>query len=126
MPRKKREDAPSDRVRVQHMLLAAREAVTFSEGREQQDLTTDRVLMRALIHAIAEIGEAARNVSPTARARAPQIEWDDICKMRNFMVHVYWGIDKDRLWATVLTDLPPLVVALEAMLGSWPDASESS
>jgi len=39
--------------------------------------------------------------------------------MRNILVHVYWGIDRDRVWDTVRGDLPALVSAIRAALSQW-------
>lgn len=36
--------------------------------------------------------------------------------MRNHLVHGYFDIDLDRLWATVMHDLPQLAVSLERVL----------
>lgn len=44
--------------------------------------------------------------------------------MRHVLVHVYWGVDFDRLWKTVVEELPLLVVQLDAALTDWPSARE--
>lgn len=36
--------------------------------------------------------------------------------MRNRLIHVYFDIDRDIGWNTVVTDLPPLLAAVEAIL----------
>jgi uncharacterized protein with HEPN domain len=36
--------------------------------------------------------------------------------MRNRLVHGYYDVDLDVLWATVSTNLVPLIAALDAML----------
>jgi uncharacterized protein with HEPN domain len=40
--------------------------------------------------------------------------------MRNVLIHVYWGVDFDRLWKTVTEELPPLLAMLEAATRDWP------
>lgn len=84
----------------------------FASGRARADLDTDDMLRRAMINAIQEIGEAAARLSPAGRERAPGVPWDLIVKMRNVLVHVYWGVDLDRVWQTAQIDLPPLIQAL--------------
>lgn len=61
----------SDRIRLRHMLDAAREAVEFGAGRNRKDLVHDRVLALALVRCIEIIGEAATRVSPETRANHP-------------------------------------------------------
>lgn len=124
-PRRRGANEPKDRVRLEHMLLAAREAISFSHGKSLKDLEHDRLLVRALLHAILEIGEAAANVSPMSRASVPGVPWDEIVRMRNVLIHVYWGVRIDKLWATIERDLPPLIEQIERGLLSWPSEFET-
>jgi len=55
------------------MFDAAREAVSFAEGRTREDLYHDRILALALVKAIEILGEAAVQVSEQARRRHPQV-----------------------------------------------------
>ncbi len=120
MPRDPRDLEFEDRVRIEHMLLAAREAVGFVQGRREEDLNQDRMLVRALVNAIQEVGEAARCVSDPARTRVPAVDWPRIVGMRHKLIHVYWGVRLDILWATVSFDLPALIGAMEQGTRDWP------
>lgn len=112
-------DAPSDRVRFQHMIDAAKEAMGFAAGRRREEFDSDRMLARAVINALQEIGEAAVRTSPAGRLHAPSLPWSNIVKMRNIMVHVYWGIDTDKVWSTVREDLPAMIPVLEQAIAQW-------
>jgi len=105
-----------DRVRLQHMLDAAHEAVAFTQGRVREDLDADRMLTLSLVKEIEIIGEAANQVSETTREQLPGIPWADITGMRNRLVHVYFDINLDILWRTAQHDLPPLIGVLERVL----------
>ena len=61
---------PDDRARFEHMLDAARDGASFVRGRARSDLDTDRMLRRALVNAIQEIGEAAARTTPAGFAPA--------------------------------------------------------
>ncbi|MBX3388382.1 MAG: DUF86 domain-containing protein [Phycisphaeraceae bacterium] len=87
MPRKT-DPLRDDRIRFEHMLLAAREALEFSDGKEEADIFADRLLARGLKDCLQEIGEAAARVSELGRARAPGIPWEKIVGMRHILVHV--------------------------------------
>ena len=103
----------ADLIRIRHMVDAAREAAAFIAGRERADLDADRMLVRALMHCIAEIGEAANRLSGGARSELAAVPWRDVVAMRNRMIHVYWDINLDILWATVTRDLPHLLSVLD-------------
>ncbi len=78
------------------------------------------MLLRALTNAVQEIGEAAANTSDAGRARVPGLPWGQVVAMRHVLVHVYWGVDRDRLWITATDDVPVLIAALESACALWP------
>lgn len=102
-----------DRIRVQHMLDAAREAVEIGGGRTRGDLEHDRVRALALLRCIEVIGEAASKVSRETRDENPDVPWVDIVGMRNRLIHAYFEVDLRRVCDTLTDDLPPLIVQLE-------------
>ncbi len=57
--------------------------------------------------------DAVALVSPDTRGRMPDVPWAAIVAMRNRLVHTYFDIDLDIVWATIQVDLPSLLQALE-------------
>ena len=106
-----------DRIRMQHMLDAAREAVAFARGRTRADLDADRLLVLGLLKSIEIVGEAAARIKRRTRAAYPQVPWLDLIGLRNRLMHVYFDVDLDRVWDTVTGDLPPLILELQNILG---------
>ena len=100
--------SPDDAVRVRHMIEAMESAQQFVQGRSRADLDNDRMLLFALVRAVEIVGEAASKVSAQARAENPGIPWAEAVGMRNRLVHVYFDINKNILWATVTQALPAL------------------
>jgi uncharacterized protein with HEPN domain len=107
-----------DLVRVRHMLDAAREAQSFLGGRSREALKQDRLLTLSLVRLVEVIGEAASQTSKDFQRGHPEIPWAVIVAMRNRLIHAYFDVDTDRVWDTVVEDLPPLVRALEHILPS--------
>jgi uncharacterized protein with HEPN domain len=106
-----------DRIRLRHMLDAAREAVAFAQDRSASDLRHNRMFALAVVKDIEIIGEAASRVSEEVQQAAPQIPWVDIIGMRNRLIHAYFNINFDIVWATVTANLPPLILELEKLTG---------
>ena len=102
-----------DEIRLHHMLDAAREAVSFVRDRVRGDLEIDRQLVLSLVKDIEIVGEAAAQITESARTQAPEIPWQRIVAMRNRLVHVYFSINLDIVWQTVQQDLPILIAQLE-------------
>lgn len=107
----------ADVVRLRHMLDAAVEAMEFIEGCTRGDLNTNKMLSRALVRDIEIIGEAASKVSAGSQKECPSLPWPNIISMRNRLIHGYFDIDLDRVWDTVIDDLPPLIAELRRIIG---------
>jgi len=69
---------PDDRIRLRHMLDAAREALEFVSRRTRQDLDTDRMLVLSLVKEIEIIGEAASRLSQETKSSIREIPWQDV------------------------------------------------
>lgn len=107
-----------DAVRLQHMVDAANEALSFIADKSKTELETNRALALALVKSIEIVGEAASKVSRELRSQSPQIPWADIVAMRNRLIHSYFDVNLDIVWQTVAEELPPLVAQLENLLSS--------
>lgn len=108
----------NDLIRLQHMLDAANEAISFASGKSPRDLAHDRMMALSIVKSIEIIGEAAAKVSQETRKKYPAVPWATIVAMRNRLIHVYFDIDLDRVWDTLTDDLPPLIAKLEEALNT--------
>ncbi|OQA41416.1 MAG: hypothetical protein BWY52_02570 [Chloroflexi bacterium ADurb.Bin325] len=69
-----------------------------------------------VIHHLQIIGEAAYGLSQEFRANHAEIPWAQIIGMRHVLVHGYFDIDLDIVWAAIEKDIPPLKAAVAAVL----------
>ena len=63
----------NDRIQLRHMSNAAREAISFAEGRTRNDLEHDRQLVPALARATEIVDEAASRTTLATRNDLPDI-----------------------------------------------------
>ena len=106
-----------DRIRLQHMLDAARKAARLAAGRSREELDAeDDPLAAALVHWICVIGEAASKVSSGTCSAVDGIPWPDIVGMRNRLIHAYFDINLDIVWDILSLDLPKLDRELEYLI----------
>ena len=103
------------------MLLAARNAVNFSEGLTLQQFKQDALHQNAVVKAVEIVGEAASRLSAKTKEELPEIAWDKVVSMRHRLVHDYFAVDYDIVWDVVRNDLPKLIAQLEAITPSKPD-----
>jgi uncharacterized protein with HEPN domain len=88
-----------------------------NQGRDLFD--QNELVQTWVIHHLEIIGEAARAISQDFRDLHPEISWRQINGMRNILVHHYFGINKDRVWAVVENDLPDLKSSVDAILAGY-------
>jgi uncharacterized protein with HEPN domain len=109
----------SDRERLEHMLAAARDAVTISKPRARPDLDNDILLQHALVRCVQIVGEAAARVSDEGRQRVPGLPWPRIVGMRHILVHAYYKVDLDAVWRVATEHIPQMVPLLDDALKKW-------
>jgi uncharacterized protein with HEPN domain len=105
-----------ERVRLRHMLDAAREALSFLQGRTREDLRGNRMFLLAVVKEIEIIGEAASQNSDESRQTLPRVPWPKIIAMRNRLIRAYAEVDLSIVWDTLTFALPEMVRELESAL----------
>lgn len=59
----------------------------------------------AVLRKLQELAESAIRVSPAVKERYPEVEWDGIRAFRHVVVHDYLGINLERIWDIVTSDM---------------------
>jgi len=77
----------------------------------QDQKTLDAVQRRFIL-----IGEAARHIPEHVTDKYDSVPWREMRDMRNFAVHVYWGVTPEVIWDTIQQDLPSLIDHLTVIL----------
>jgi uncharacterized protein with HEPN domain len=108
----------SDHTRLSHMIEAAQEAAGYVENLSRDEFDSQRPIQHSVVRCIQVIGEAASRLSPELRNAHPDIPWQDIIGMRNRLVHAYFDLDLDLIWATASQELPAIIPRLTALLMS--------
>ncbi len=89
--------------------------------KNSQDLTYDQfisneILKRAFVRSIEIIGEAVKNIPNDVTDQYPQTNWKNIARMRDRLIHHYFGIDYSLLWDVICIYLPYLKEDIETIL----------
>ena len=70
---------------------------------------------------MALLGEACRALSDAVREAHTEIPWAQIVAFRNVVIHEYFGVDLELVWAIVTDYVPALGAQLKAIVESSPD-----
>src|SRR5437870_9735971 len=106
MPRKRRPPGPEDRVRAEHMLGLAREAIAEFAAVDEQTFLSRRLFQTSLAWYLQAIGEAAARISDESRALIPDIPWRRVVGMRHILSHEYDRLIAAKLWHVLRDHLP--------------------
>ena len=74
-----------------------------------------------VLHHLQIIGEAVRALSAETTSNSDEIEWQKIIGMKNILVHNYFSIDTDIVWAVIENDLSRLKSVVSSYLDEHPD-----
>ena len=96
----------SDRWRLDHILEAIVLLESFVADGKTSFLDSE-MTQAACVRQLEIIGEAARHLSLELRSRRPDVPWQDIIRMRNRMIHQYFGVNILRVWTIAKRDIPP-------------------
>jgi uncharacterized protein with HEPN domain len=103
---------------LDHVLEAAQQACSYSEGLSIKDFLADKRTQQAVILNLVIIGEAATKLLKDYGEfldQHPDVPWRSMKGMRNRIAHGYFDIDLDVVWETVQTALPQLIERLPAI-----------
>ncbi len=84
----------------------------YTGSLDQSRFEKDRRTYDATLRNIELIGEAVRQIPDDVTSRFPQIPWRQIVSTRNYLTHVYFGVDNDIIWDIVQHKIPELCSVL--------------
>ena len=101
-----------------HDLLDASEKVAeFIRGMTQSQFLEDEKTQFAVVRGLEIIGEAAKKIPASVKAKYPQVPWREVAGMRDKLVHDYFGVNAEVVWRTAVEDLPRIATTLRDLEG---------
>ncbi|MBN1424222.1 DUF86 domain-containing protein [Candidatus Fermentibacteria bacterium] len=101
---------------VRHMLAEADYLTRESQGLSRARFLADPTLRRAFVRSLEVIGEAAKKVPEDLCDRYPAVEWRRVARMRDRLIHGYFGVDYGLIWEVVTERVPTMKRELERVL----------
>ncbi|NDJ19749.1 DUF86 domain-containing protein [Myxacorys almedinensis] len=97
------------------ILDSARLAISYVANQTKEAFLSDIQTQDSVNRRLMIMGKAANRISEETRQAMNTLPWRQMIGMRNLLVHEYDDVNLSVIWDTVKTDLPQLVVALEAL-----------
>jgi uncharacterized protein with HEPN domain len=115
-----------DPASILDIVAACRRLRRFVAGRAREDLDRDDLLLYAILHATALIGEAAIRLSLEFRQDHPEIPWREIIGTRNRIIHGYDTVKIDIIWDIAASKADLLLEQREPLLPTKPGTSSEA
>jgi len=80
----------------------------YTVGLTRESFEQEAMMIDAVIRNLEIIGEAAKMVSESIRARFPLVEWKKIAGLRDILAHHYFEVDLDIVCDILQNKLPEL------------------
>jgi uncharacterized protein with HEPN domain len=93
---------------LKDILTACRKIGAIVAATDEERFLKDEVLPAAVLHHLTVIGEAISRLSVELRDRHPEVPWRQIIAVRHRIVHAYFDLDWQILWAAASGDIPEL------------------
>lgn len=98
------------------MLEACEKVMRYTEGLDFHAFIRNELVYDAELRNLEVLGEAAKKVPDSVRARHPSVEWRAIAGLRDVLAHAYFALDDATLWDIVAHKVPALAEALRQIL----------
>jgi uncharacterized protein with HEPN domain len=111
-------EKPRDKERLEHIIEAIDNIVEFVENKSFEVYKNDKILRFAVVKNLEIVGEAAYLLTKDFKLNNTEVEWNEMIGMRHILVHGYYQIKDEIIWATIETELLPLKEKISALLRS--------
>ena len=112
-------EKPRDKERLLHIIEAIDNIFEFIENKSFESYKNDKMLRFAVVKNLEIVGEAAYLLTKDFKLENTAVEWNEMIGMRHILVHGYYQIKDEIIWATIETELLPLKDKILGLLPSF-------
>ena len=84
----------------------------YTDGLTEEQFLADEKTCDATLRHLIVIGEAVKQIPEEVREQHPAVEWKQIARFRDHVIHRDFSINNDIIWDVVANKVPELLVAL--------------
>lgn len=88
----------------------------YTRNMSYQKFLKDTKTQDAVVRNLEIIREAVKNISESLKAEHPNIPWKDMARVRDKVIHFYFGVNYDIVWSIAKEDLPQVAEQINTVL----------
>jgi len=97
-----------DKQFLEDILESIRRIEEYTQSLDYESFLKNTMVQDAVIRNLEIIGEAVKNISTELKEKYSEISWKDIARMRDKVIHFYFGINWDIVWSVIKDKIPEL------------------
>lgn len=97
------------------ILEAMEKIIAYTAGFSYEQFMANTEKQEAVIRNIEIIGEATKRLSATLKEAHGDIPWRDMARMRDKVIHYYFGIRLRTVWRVVQEQIPQLLPKIRSI-----------
>ena len=101
---------------INDMLECIERIEEFVGDMSYDEFVEDDKTSSAVVRKLEIMGEASKNIPIEIRREYKEIPWSDIAKMRDKIIHFYFGVDYEIVWKVIKERLPGIKPFIEQVL----------
>jgi len=90
--------------------------ISETGGLNLESFISSEIKKRAFVRSIEIMGEAAKNIPDEIKILNPEIDWRNMCRTRDRLIHAYFGINYHIIWDIVINEIPRIKEQISKML----------
>jgi len=90
------------------MLIACEKIMKYTKNLSYEDFCRNEMVIDAVVRNIEILGEASKSISEELKKKYPEVEWREISRTRDKIIHFYFGVDLSIIWDIITVDIPSL------------------
>lgn len=91
----------------------------YTAGQSFEQFSDDKKTIDAVVRNLEIIGEAVKNIPTELLQKQPGIEWKQIARFRNNVIHRYFGVRIPIVWNILQQEIELLRTAVQKLLDEY-------
>ncbi|MGQ4915856.1 MAG: DUF86 domain-containing protein [Candidatus Asgardarchaeia archaeon] len=89
---------------------------SFIKNMSFDEFANDDKTSSAVVRKLEIIGEASKQIPDSIKRKYTNIPWSSMARMRDKLIHFYFGVDYEIVWKVIKEQLPRIKLILEEIL----------